>query len=410
MVCKDLSEMGDLRCHLSVVNDPSATLGRERTTRWKLDDCLDGWTIMDEIMGKVPGMDGAGSEDTEIYSVRGVESKIQKYDGTGDLNSAYYSRKGSRVAGASNVRRFNRGFTDPMMFVATTNHKEVSAQAIYGEHKRYSYAIPMELLLATPLDGWNPHKIPFKTTVTGGGTDHASARDGYNYKKNYFINPVEVFSRDLDGDINPASTGVNAYYTRLPNGNIVRVAGSGEWVDLPAINGIDTKKRFPIYVEHQEGSKAHQEATESWIDTASGVISNTIDIHEARDAIAYQVRVTDSLFHEMKKMHGCMLAYNADFAASAIKSSIDIFYLQAQADKGTADVTGNARDMVRLKQIIAHVEEYISGLKAGVIKSSIDILDIQLQEEIDEANIDDHDRDISKLKQEVHDTHHVDDT
>lgn len=372
MVCTDLTSMGDLRENLSVVNDPSAVVGRRRTERWKLDDCLDGWTIMDEIMSNVPGMDGGGSVDTENYSYRGELLNIQKHDKSGDLNSSYYSRKGSRSRGAGGLSSFNRGFSDPMLFVATTNHSQVSEQSIYGIHKRYSYAIPMELILSTPLDGWNPHEIPFKSVVSGNGTQ-ADPRDGYNYIKNYFINPIDVFT-DPPGGRNPASTGVNTYYTTLPDGRVVKVAGSGEWVSLPAINGISTKRRFPIYVEHQEGSKAHIEATESWIDSASGIISNSMKIFHLESD---QMKNSEEFLHlqsEMQRIHDCMTSYNVAFASSIIKSSMDVLTLQMDYDV-SKDVLGKGVNNIDdIYGIISHIEHYISDIKAGSVHSSFDVI------------------------------------
>jgi len=67
-------------------------------------------------------------------------------------NYAYYNRAYSLADDdAVNLRNYTNGWTDPTLVTAHTNNP-----LIYGG---ISYLLPLEIILRTPLEEWNPLNI-----------------------------------------------------------------------------------------------------------------------------------------------------------------------------------------------------------------------------------------------------------
>ncbi|RUS87389.1 hypothetical protein EGW08_004843 [Elysia chlorotica] len=97
------------------------------------------------------------------------------------LNAGYYHRFfRTSEADAMGLSLGHRGFSDRNLYVAFTNHSDISPVSVkYCENKvcdvntaRVSYAIPLEIVYLTPLHKWNPYNIKF--WVLGKGVEITS--------------------------------------------------------------------------------------------------------------------------------------------------------------------------------------------------------------------------------------------
>ena len=273
----------------------------------RYDGKYTGLDLLDTMMGKVPGLDGAGANIAEVYTDEGETVTIKKYGDTENLNAGYYSRRYGMVPGASNRTKLMRGWNDPTLFAALNTRPEVYAVANGERSYRVSYAIPLELILRTPLEGWNPYglpKIADETTMTGAGTS-GNPYLGYREKAFYYLTPDSFFSGSASGT-DPADTDVGTVYVRDSGGTARAVRASGLYVHLPSITGIspDVRLRYPIYPLWHEGHPAYTSAMAMMGDTADAImaLSNTItDQHERIKALQQSVDTAHGRLNQVER-------------------------------------------------------------------------------------------------------------
>lgn len=212
--------------------------------------------LLDTLMGKVPGFDGPGSNLVENYLESGALTKTTEWGTTTPLNAAYYNRRYSFQPDASNRVNLMRGFNDPHLFVASTTRNKVAQFEDGGQTYRFTYAIPLELILRTPLESWDPYVIPAVAAITGNGQTAATAYNGRNDNAYHYHIPADFFTADAPAP-DPADTGGGTKYVKDAGGVARLVRGAGIRTFLPAIDGIGSLRiRYPIYPLFWEGGHA----------------------------------------------------------------------------------------------------------------------------------------------------------
>ncbi|WP_372053246.1 phage tail protein (plasmid) [Tistrella mobilis] len=217
----------------------------------------------DTWMEKIPGLDGAGATLLEEYFEDSEWKQITGWSAGTTLNAAYYSRRASlSVPDASGRTGFHRGFNDPTLWAALTTQERVSGFERDGRTYRASWAIPLELILRTPLESWNPYGIPEQTTITGAGTE-ASPYNGYRTASVNWFTPDSLFQGDAAGD--DADTSAGARFALDAGGTARAVRASGVRIFLPPVpkDGGGTtviRTRYPVHPVYHEGSPAYIEA------------------------------------------------------------------------------------------------------------------------------------------------------
>lgn len=220
------------------------TLSASRVARYE-------WADLDSAMELIPGMDGEGATLTETRTFKGVTYTYNSIDDpTNDidnpsLNSAYYNRA-SKIVGtdASGRRDQHRGFNDPQLWVAKTSHPEVAGG--------WTYAIPLEILIRTPIESWNPADVALQPEGNAGLVGAGTEADPYNKATRSFWwhTPAALATPGGGGD--PADTATGTNWVLGGDGNTYQMAASGMWVFSPFLNNART--RIPIYKIAQQGS------------------------------------------------------------------------------------------------------------------------------------------------------------
>jgi hypothetical protein len=127
---------------------------------------------MDAICTQVWGLDGEGSFIQETIDSYGTTYNSYNANGTSQINLAMYNRTfttGEKDAAGRTTGR--RGFNDPTLYVARTTKSNV----VEG----YSYMIPLELVVRSPLEVWNPWNLNIKDQNSPAAT---AAMDGTRTK------------------------------------------------------------------------------------------------------------------------------------------------------------------------------------------------------------------------------------
>lgn len=227
--------------------------------------------LLDTLMGKVSGLDGAGANLAERYLDSGSTMTLTKWGSAEALNAAAYNRRYAMPSDASARTNAMRGFNDPTLFVAATTRAEVAPFVADGYTYRFSYAIPLELILRTPLEGWNPHGIPEVANITGDGNTAATAYNGHKDNAYHYLTPAELFAGDPPTP-DPADTATGVKYVKDSGGVGRLVRGAGIRTFLPTIDGVGNLRiRYPIYPLFHEGSHA-----QAMLDAAMGDITRTM--------------------------------------------------------------------------------------------------------------------------------------
>lgn len=210
--------------------------------------------LLKDLCQTIPGMMGVGSYLEESYNQYGLNDILTQYNNQSvKLNAAYYNHEYSFMhPDASNRDNAHRGFNDPNLFVAKTTHYQV----VDG----VSYMIPLELVLRTPRESWNPYNVPLKShaEITAGGKDgstQSKALNGYHYDRYNFTLPNDLFSGQPDSGSDAADTYTKAWVID-GNGTPRLMRGSG-------INIFDYhdgtqahRKRFAVFPEFFDYSKS----------------------------------------------------------------------------------------------------------------------------------------------------------
>lgn len=238
----------DLRSLAKYNNDPSR-LARSRMARFEVPD-------LERMCEKIAGLEGDGTYLSEEYEQYGLRDELQNWQNQ-PLNAAYYNRRYRfNRDDASGRVSAHRGFSDPTLFVAKTRHKEV----VGG----FSWMIPLELLLRTPRESWNPYDCPLgnyselKQQETGGkGKASATPYSGIHEQHFYYGTPKALFTGQIT-QTDPADTSNTAWVqdkegiARLLYGNGLRVHD---------YDGV--RQRFPIYALYQDYS--HDSNQRHWL-------------------------------------------------------------------------------------------------------------------------------------------------
>lgn len=212
--------------------------------------------LLDELMAKVPGLNGAGADLVEQYTDSGLVTKLTKWGSTELLNAAYYNRRYGHERNASGRTKGLRSYNDPTLFVASNTRPEVASFVADGQTYRNSYAIPLELILRTPLEGWNPYGIATVATTPGDGATAQTAWAGRNDSARHYITPAEMFS-DTVKDPDPADTGASPRWVLDSAGKPQLVRASGIYAVLPKIEDAGgLVLRYPVYPMFHEGGWA----------------------------------------------------------------------------------------------------------------------------------------------------------
>jgi hypothetical protein len=290
MVCTDVSTLGDLRPYIEDLNDPlrSLSFGVE-TTRFRIKPGS-GYDMLDRLMALMPGLDGADAfieEKHWDYNLRKYVSAYRVDIANQKLNAAYYNRMLKLLDDdAANLDTMIRGFNDPTLFVALNTRPEVMVQNIDNIDYRVSYAIPMELILRTPLEGWNPYNIPFDGSIPHEGGKGLSINDpleGYNNQV-YYLTPSELYSGYVPADVADTSKGYR--FVRTGDDTVHTFYAAGQWVALPTITNVGSiRKRYAIFPEYQEGSKAWQYAEAIHLQYGSALITEIINRDQQEEKI-----------------------------------------------------------------------------------------------------------------------------
>ncbi|SFD14223.1 hypothetical protein [Pseudoalteromonas denitrificans] len=208
-------------------------IARSRMARF---ECVD----LASLCEKLPGMQGEGAFLPEEYNQYGLNDVLQNNNGE-PLNAAYYNRsyRFNRNDASGRVSA-NRGYNDPNLFVAKTDHKQV----VGG----FSWMIPLELILRTPIEHWNPHNLPTSDYQTlksedaqGKGKSAETAYSGI-YKQHYWFGTPKALFSDNSSPTDAADT-TNSAWVKNANNEAKLVIGNG--LRVHDLDGM--RQRFPIY-------------------------------------------------------------------------------------------------------------------------------------------------------------------
>lgn len=277
----DVSSLGDLRPHIQIVDDwAQAAYAARQSGRYRVPDDASKPGMLDRIMGLVPGLNGAGAVLEEKYGT----VVIGKFGDQVPLNAAYYNRFSAGQTDASNRSNFRRGFNDPTLFVAKNTRAEVAPMTIGDDTFRFSYAIPLELILRTPLENWNPYNVPEaekRTDVTGNGLQ-ATPYSAWHPDTRNFRTPSAFYGSTLSLTLtDQADTGSAGAYVQTPTAGVQQMRGSGIYLALPAIPGVAAtiRLRHPVFPVYHEGSHAQSqfEALRGEVEVVRGLASLAVD-------------------------------------------------------------------------------------------------------------------------------------
>ena len=248
--------------------------------------------LLDEIMGKVPGLDGFGATIHEEYTDTDTAynpfiQRLLEFKTTDRMNSAFYRRFYSyETPGAAGRRDYRFGYNDPYLFRAATTRAQVTALPGMGGDHRISWAIPMELVVATPLGSWNPYNVAEGAWPSGDGNTAGTAYSNAHRNGRWYMTPSALFD-GAGAALDPADTD-NAAWMMCGDGQARLMRGSGVYVHMPEMQGIQTARiRYPIAPVHHEGSFefAHMEAVRMETQRAIAAIAN--EVHEMKHTARY---------------------------------------------------------------------------------------------------------------------------
>lgn len=239
--------------------------------------------FLDKLMEEIPGKDNYPAHMEE--DAFGLDAYEIKKKNLTKINTGYYHRIYRVTAkGAMGLRIIHRGFSDANLFFAETTQPRIASMSLHECHKdhsthhhvcadytrRYSYAIPLEVIYLTPLYNWNPYNLESRgkynskeahIVTLGGRNGDMTADKAYNgtHSKLYYKTPVEMFQ---GGEVNVdvADTAKGAVGVLDQNGVMRKVVASGTRIFIPNIPGIGPMRtRYPIMPVHGEGGAVWKE-------------------------------------------------------------------------------------------------------------------------------------------------------
>ena len=220
--------------------------------------------LLDAIMARMPGLDGPQALIEESYS--DTDNRGQPYsrdllafDGENRLNGGFYNRfYGVSGRGAAGRWQYRFGFNDPMLYRAATTRQEVTVLPGLGGGHRMSWAIPLELVVASPLGSFNPHDVAIRDDKPQGtGATRATALSHAARKRSFYLTPADLFE---DGRAKDLADTDSPVWVRCGDGQGRRMRGSGIYLFTPPLaNALAggapaARMRWPIAPVHHEGS------------------------------------------------------------------------------------------------------------------------------------------------------------
>jgi hypothetical protein len=175
---------------------------------------------MDSLCSQVWGLDGEGAYIPEAINSYGTTFTTYNVVGSAQANLAKYNRTykiGTNDAAGRTVAR--RGFNDPTLYVARTTKPNV----VEG----YSYMIPLELIVRSPLEIWNPWNL---ITIDGNGSQgtgagtQASPWNAAYTRLWWNLMPPKFFSAGVS---DPADTTSGGVWIKAQDGNAYPADNSG---------------------------------------------------------------------------------------------------------------------------------------------------------------------------------------
>ena len=189
-------------------------------------------SLLDKAMAEVPGLDNGPASTRDDAFDQNVHSYDQRDK---ELNTGFYHRWFTvKENGAMGVRIRHRGYMDASVFMAQNNQSRVAERSVedckYVSGKKvcktytqkFSYAIPLAIFYLTPLNSWNPYKLP---QVKTGREVQANGRRGLSKPESAYVS----YSRDLCATVPREFFERRGESTRhaLVGGKVVRVSGCG---------------------------------------------------------------------------------------------------------------------------------------------------------------------------------------
>lgn len=210
---RDISQI-----HRSDINGSWLNLATSNKARFRLGD-----GILEELCEKCYGFDGEGSfSEDEMNLPLSAKYNLRAKGTAAVLNASKYNRSYTLgMNDASNRGSSPRGFNDPTLFIAKTNATGITTG--------YTYMIPLELVLRTPLESWNPYNIELLRS-----RDSVEDDRYYQYTKEnpgprasyfggYYMAPSGLYNA---GASDAADTG-GSVWMKAGDGKSVRVGDSG---------------------------------------------------------------------------------------------------------------------------------------------------------------------------------------
>jgi len=309
----DLSSLGDIRNKLELIQDyllENYGGSSNYFKRYRLSENVNSPGFLDQVMGMIPGLDGEGANLTELYGNLTTNSLLTTVDWftRQQLNIGYYNRyAGISLTDASGFNAFMRGFNDPYLFVSFNTRKEVYGPKVEGRIYKTSFAIPLEIILRTCLENWNPYDLPEiknRNELTGNGT-YDNPLNGFTKHQlfplppYFYMTPYSFYS-GVPEKLS-ASTIKDGMWIYDKNGVARNVKPCGIYIDLPPIANVGTVRiRHAVYPMYHEGgyafaynSRVNKLQSEDIVRlTQANVLTTNIGMKNSMDVDSVGVRTT----------------------------------------------------------------------------------------------------------------------
>lgn len=191
--------------------------------RFHLED-LDGMLAT----AAIPSVGGANENFTH--------TTVDNAEIVSPLNLARYHRIYTINRDAMGDTTYANGWNDPMLIVAETQNTKVFGGV--------SYMIPLEMILRTPLESWNPYSLPILSSRPTGSGAVVSPFSGVYENSNWYMTPAEFYTGTAASST--ADTGGVPVYIRDMNGIARKVSSSGLFITLAPIGNVTERIRIRV--------------------------------------------------------------------------------------------------------------------------------------------------------------------
>jgi len=260
--------------------------------------------LIDEMIAKIPGLNGHGNTLTEEYQYYGANDQLKQFgDASTPLKAGYYNRFYTMTGNdASNRRNAKRGFSDDRLWVARTTDSRIKQTKFGNTVLGFSGFVPLELNIQSFLNGnFNPHGIKDVSdqysrqefmnmvNVEGYGKTQDKPLPGHNNLFFFYKSPADIFDGETPTD--PADTTVaGGLWITCADGLARKHFPSGYRHFLPTkgLIGEQLRTRYPIYYAAEEGSESFKylSAVQKQQETLlTHVIGNKLDVAKLQKQI-----------------------------------------------------------------------------------------------------------------------------